>query len=139
MSALPGLQKFWKDEQGVTLIELTIVIILIGVALPSILSMMGLVTVHSARNGIMEEAVALAESKMEQIIGKKEALWSWYKSSGQFETTESLDDGFQRSVTVTHLSDWGDSGLEGWEVEVAVTHPLLPNGYRLVVRLTKYH
>ncbi len=133
------MKRLWENENGLTLIELVVVIILIGVALPSILSMMGLVSLHSVRNEVTEEAVSLAESKMEEIIGKKETRWDWYKDASQFEADETLPDGYQRVVEVTPVTGWGNAELDAWEIKVTVSHQLLPDGYSLVTRLTKYH
>jgi len=133
------MRGFWRNERGVTLFELVLVIILMGIALPSLLSLMGQVSLHSTRPVILEKAITLAEEKMEEIIGKKEANWDWYKNPTQFETNETLTEGFQRSVTVTSITGWGNAALDAWEVKVTVTHTLLPNGYSLVIRLTKYH
>ena len=129
----------WRNEQGTSLIELVVVIVIVGVALPSLLSLLGMVSIHSAQNGVMERAIALAETKMEEIIGKKEATWNWYKNTTAFEVDETLPCGYRRVVTVTSISNWGSAALNAWEVNVTVSHQLLPNGYSLVVRLTKFH
>ncbi|MFZ0388922.1 MAG: type II secretion system protein [Calditrichia bacterium] len=129
----------WKNERGTTLIELVIVIIVLGLALPSLLSLMGLVSLHSARNGVMETAVTLAEAKMEEIIGIKETHWDWYKNADQFvEEDVNLGDQFSRQVTVKQISDWGEEKLNAWEVVVRVDHPQLENGYSLTMRFTRY-
>ncbi len=133
------MRGLWRNERGVTLFELILVIVLMGIALPSLLSLMGQISLQSTRPAIMEKAITLAEEKMEEIIGKKEANWNWYKNPTQFESDETLSDGFQRTVTVTAITGWGSAALDAWEIQVTVTHTLLPNGYSLTVRLTKYH
>ncbi len=133
------LMKYLKNEQGTSLIELIIAIILMGVALPSILGMMGLLSVQSARQSVMQNIIALAETKIEEITGRKEADWIWYRNPSQFETDESLPDGYHRSVSVTPLNSWGNASVQAWEVKVTVTHELVPDGYSLTVRFTKYY
>ena len=133
------MRGFWRNQRGVTLFELVLVIIIMGIALPSLLSLMGQISLHSTRPAILEKAIALTEEKMEEIIGKKEANWDWYKNPNQFVSTELLTEGFQRTVTVTPITGWGNAALDAWEVKVTVTHNLLPNGYSLTVRFTKYH
>lgn len=132
------MAKLWQNERGATLLELILVIILLGVVLPSLLIVTGLVSVQSAQTGIMEQAVLLAESKMEEINGIKSRHWDWYKQATQFEKDESLPGGFHRQVTVTLVPSWGDAGLKAWEVEVTVSHASLPEGYHLAERFTIY-
>ncbi len=128
-----------KNEHGATLFELIVAIILVGVVLPSVVMLFADISLKSTRFSVTQKAVALAEAKMEEIVGKKEANWDWYKNAGQFNSTENLGGGFRRTVTVRKIDRWGRARVEAWQVNVKVTHELLPEGYTLVVRLTKYH
>jgi len=130
---------FWLAQQGYTLMELVIAIIIIGVALPAIFSLYGQISVRAAQSALMNQMVAYAEDKLEEIIGKKESHWDWYKNPAQFAADENLGKGYRRIVTVNKITNWGNARIEAWEVQVKVTHPQLPRGFALSVRLTKYH
>lgn len=133
------MRKLLIKEDGYTLTELLVTIVLLGILLPSIFSLVGLTAMHSSRHVIWDRAVLLAEEKLEEIIGKKDAQWDWYKNPDQFAVNENLIDDFHRTVTVTSISNWGAFAINGWEVQVEISHPQLPKGYSVVVRLTKYH
>ncbi len=127
------------NQKGFTLIELVVVIILLGVSLPAIYSLYGSLSFHSVQSSVYDQLVAYAQDKMEEIIAIKEANWDWYKNPTQFEVDEDLADDFHRTVTVTTFSNWGNSLLDGWEIHVSITHPMIQSPYVLVTRFTKYH
>jgi len=128
-----------KRENGFTLIELVVAIVLMGVALPVIIGLFANVSLYASRGTVKDQMVAHAQNKMEEIVAVKEANWDWYKNPNQFVATENLTDNFQRSVTVTSISNWGNQGINGWEVTVSVSHPQMSNNYSLSVRFSKYH
>ncbi len=127
-----------KSEKGFTLIELVVAIVIIGVALPSIFSLYASLSAKASDSAVMDQMVALAQNKMEEIIGKKEADWAWYKNPSQFAVNESLPDSYHRVVTVNTVNNWGNSMLDAWEIAVSVTNPRIDNNYVLTVRFTKY-
>ena len=88
---------------------------------------------------MVEQAVQLAESKMEEIIGWKMKHWDWYKHPGIFQETRHFNNGFTRRVEVEHIEGWGAASIEAWQITVIVTHPELSEGYTLTTRLTKYY
>jgi len=55
-------------QQGATLIELIITIVIISVALTGVLSVMNISTRHSADPVIQQQAIAIAESYLEEIL-----------------------------------------------------------------------
>lgn len=130
---------FFKRQEGFTLFELIISIILLGFAVPSILSLYSKLSVTSARNKIYDQTVAHAEAKMEEIIAVKEKNWDWYKKVNQFTEEVVLPDNFKRSVKVRKINNWGNVSVQAWEILVAVSHPQLTSPYTLTVRLTQYH
>jgi len=114
-------------------------IIIMSVVFPIILNTISYISVQSANYSVMDQAILLAEERMEQVIGQKEAQWNWYQNPSQFAATESLAGGFDRTTTVSTLTNWGIGAIDGWEVRVTVVQPQrLPAGYSLVVRLSKY-
>ena len=129
---------FRSDQSGAVLMELIVAIILMGVVLPSVFSLIASVSIHSVQNGLRDQAVSLASAKLEEIIGRKEANWDWYKDTNQYESDENLADGFHRVVQINQIQNWGAGSLSAWEVSVNVSHPQLPEGFSLSVRLTVY-
>jgi type II secretory pathway pseudopilin PulG len=133
------LAKF-KKETGATLLELVVVMVLIGILLPGILALLSQFAIHSVQNPYMEQAIALAEQRMEEVIGRKNAQWNWYLTPNQFDVAESIAGGFTRTTAVNAISNWGAAQINAWEVRVTVSHPQLTKGnFFLVTRITKYH
>lgn len=62
-----SLEESLRKQKGVSLIELIIFIVIIGVALIGILSVMNQVTAHSADPLVRKQAIAAAESLLEEI------------------------------------------------------------------------
>jgi type II secretory pathway pseudopilin PulG len=133
------MRKSSHNQSGATLMELVVMIIIMSVVFPVILNTISYISIHSTDFAIMDQAMVLAEQRMEEIIGQKEAQWNWYQNPSQFAATENLADGYVRTTTVSTLANWGFGAIDGWEVRVSVVQPQrLPNGYSLVVRLSKY-
>ena len=59
-----------KKQQGLTLIELIISIVVIGIALAGVLSVMNLTVSRSADPMIQHQAIAIAEAYLEEILTK---------------------------------------------------------------------
>jgi len=131
--------KIRRSESGLTLIELVVALVLIGVIFPTFFSLAGMATVKATKFILLQRAQYFAESKIEEIIGFKQLNWDWYKTIKSFEKSESLEDGFVRTVTINKLSKWGKGKIDCWEVTVKVSHPNLENDLKLSVRLTKYY
>ncbi len=128
-----------KSQKGLTLIELIVVLVVIGIIFPTIFSLAGVFSVKATEYMLMQEANYLAEMKMEEILGFKTLNWDWYKRINKYVKTESLSRGFKRTVSVNKLKNWGKAGIDYWEVTVTVTHPKLKKGVNLAVRLTQYY
>jgi hypothetical protein len=106
--------------------------------LPTVFSIYGQFSIHSAESAILDQLVAHAESSLEEVIGQKEANWDWYKDTSVFEVDENLPNNYHRTVTVNTISNWGNAALDAWEVTAVITHPQYPDGFTLSVRLTQY-
>ncbi|WP_044281420.1 prepilin-type N-terminal cleavage/methylation domain-containing protein [Caldithrix abyssi] len=133
------LTRFKQREEGLTLIELVVVLVLIGIIFPTFFSLAGMASVKAAKFLRSQQAQYLAESKMEEIIGFRKLNWDWYKSIEKFEKTETLDDDFTRSVKVEKIKNWGKAQIEGWQVTVTVSHPVLEENVTLSIRFSKYY
>ncbi|MHB2152861.1 type IV pilus modification PilV family protein [Calditrichota bacterium GD2] len=133
------LTRFKQREEGFTLIELVVALVLIGIIFPTFFSLAGMASVKAAKFLHSQQAQYLAESKMEEIIGFKRLNWDWYKTISKFEKTEILEDDFTRSVKVEKIKNWGKAQIEGWQVTVAVSHPALDEDVTLTIRFSKYY
>ncbi len=136
---MKALKTRLKNESGLTLVELIVVLVIIGLLFPTIFSLAGQASYKATKFLLMQEASYLAEAKIEEIIGFKSLNWDWYKTINKYAKTEDLGRGFQRTVTITKLKKWGKGKIDCWEVVVKVSHPKLENPFMLSVRLTKYY
>lgn len=126
-----------KNQRGFSLFSVVITIIIIGVALPALLTINGLVTRYHAKNEILAEASNLANSRMEEIYAFKKENSNWSDSIEGFDGSEALADGFTRVTDVTYNSSWGPSGIEAYQIVVTITHTEIPAGYSLTLMLAK--
>lgn len=133
------MKRYFKNQQGISLLELVLVIMLIGIALPSLLSIVGVIASYHARSELMQHSMNLADSRMEEIMAFKNENWDWYKSINDFVGEEVLEGQYHRLTTVTYHDNWNDSGFDAYEVTIRVTHSGLPEGFVLTVHLTKYN
>jgi len=121
-----------KAEKGATLFELVITIILLGIAIPAILPMIGQMAIHNVENESVYRSMSFANAKMEEIVAFKHlnADWAvWANTIADQAETVTLADGSQRTVTVVRLNNWINEGgvsKDAYEVTVAVTPPVGP-------------
>ncbi len=130
--------KLLASEKGLTLVELVVALILVGLIFPTIFSLAGNAAVKATKYIYMQKANYLAESKMEEIVGYKAQHWDWYKNISKFKGSETLPDGFTRNVSITDIKNWGNAQIKAWQIVVSVRHPQLETQIQLSVRLTKY-
>ncbi len=128
----------FREERGFTLLEVIVVVVIVGVALPSLFILIGNVSYGSFRNKLMNSAVNIASSRLEQVQAFKDENWDWYKTITKFEEDETLADGFTRKTEVAHFEDWESSGYEAYGVTVTVGHQKLDDTYQVTIYLTKY-
>ena len=123
-----------KVEKGSTLFELVITIILLGVAVPAVLPLIGQMAIHNIKNESIYRSMSHASAKMEEIIAFKHIndMWAvWTNTISDYAGTETLADGSQRTVTVTLLNNWINNGgvsKDAYQVDVDVT-PAIGPGY----------
>ena len=81
----------------------------------------------------MVQAASMTDSRMEEVISFKKENSDWSKYISSYNQTESLAGGFTRITKVTSVSGWGAESLNGYKIEVTVSHTVLENGYSLTV------
>ena len=109
-----------KSQHGVTLIELILSMVIISIALVGVLSVVNLTVSHSADPLVQQQAVAIAESYLEEILLQN------YRGG----TSSSRAD-FDDVDDYNHLSDSGAhdqlgnpiTGLSQYTVSVTVAAP----------------
>jgi len=126
-----------KDQRGISLFEIIILIIIVGVALPSLYTLNGIIARYHAKDEIIIQATSLADSRMEEIISFKKENDDWSNYISNYDQTESLPKGFTRITTVTSVSGWGAESLNAYQIEVTVSHTELENGYSLTAMLAE--
>lgn len=118
--------------------ELVVMIVLLGVAIPSVIYLYSQLSATSVKSSVLDQMMFYAESKMEEIIAIKEKNLNWDQTPNQFAEDINLPDDFHRTVTVQNITNWGNVNIPAVQVTVDVTHPLISNSYTLTVRLTPY-
>ncbi|MEA3543876.1 MAG: prepilin-type N-terminal cleavage/methylation domain-containing protein [Thermodesulfobacteriota bacterium] len=62
---------YLKNNQGVTLIELIVAMVVISVALVGVMTVINYTTLHSADPVLRQQSIAIAEAYMEEIVLKE--------------------------------------------------------------------
>ncbi len=111
-----------KRQAGISLVELILFIVIVSVGLAGILSVMNLTTRHSADPMVRKQALAAAESLMEEIALKN---FSDPDGSEAGETRPSFDDvddyhGYS-SNGIRDINETPIGALADYQVSVAVT------------------
>ncbi len=130
--------KFTGNQKGFSLLELIVVLILVGVALPTFLMIMGLLANNHAENEILTRCMTLADSKIEEIFAFKNENPLWFNTIESKAGQETLEGNYTRTTVISEKTNWGNNKEDAYEVSVTVAHPKLPQGYTLTVRLTKF-
>ena len=124
-----------KAIAGFSLIELIIFIVVVSVALVGVLSVMNLTTAHSADPLIHKQAIAIAESMLEEIELQNFASGGYTPSTPatqaqrQYLDDVSDYDGFTENGIYAINGTTPISGLEKYSLAVSVTTTTLgPSG-----------
>jgi len=79
-------------QTGLSLVELVIFIVIVGVGVAGILSVMNVTTQHSADPMIRKQAVAFAESLLEEVMSKNYCDPDFATCTGSVEASRDLYD-----------------------------------------------
>ncbi len=113
---------------GATLIELIITIVLISIALSGILSVVNITTKHSAVPIIQHQAIAIAESYLEEIVLLPITDPNGTNAGETRATYDNIDDynGLNNSGVLDQSGN-AISGLENYTVSVTIADKTISN------------
>ncbi|MFA6013494.1 MAG: type II secretion system protein [Gallionellaceae bacterium] len=117
-------------QRGVSLVELIMFIVIIGIALVSLLGLMNTLTRDSVDPMIRKQALAVAESLLEEI--ELQDFSSSAATAGAVNTGNRSDYHIVSEYNnftmtgITSLNGTAVSGLSGYIANVAVSSPVLP-------------
>lgn len=102
------LSRAVRSERGYSLIETVMVMVFLGVAFVAALNVMSTGVSQSVDSELMTKAVALAEEKMEKIVGDKSSRGYGYLIAANYpvESNPNGMTGFTRTVTITTYSTY---------------------------------
>lgn len=129
-----------RSQRGATLLELIISFIILGIALPAVILLIGHMGMHHGNNESVYHSISYANEKMEEILAFKKMnndLGVWADTITDFAGTETLADGSQRTVTVVAINNWINEGpvvRDAYRVDVMVV-PLLGPSHSVTVIL----
>lgn len=127
-----ALKKLQKDESGLMLFELIIVIIFTSIALTALLNSFTVSITSSVDSETLTIAGELANAKMEQIRSDKDGRGYLFiiQSNYPQEIDPEGYTNFTRTVSITAHTDYK-------VVQVTVSHPQIPN-VNLITILANY-
>lgn len=123
-----AIQTKLQDESGLTLIELTSIIIILSIGVLSYMNMSSFVTSQSGQATLMMKAMQQVQEKMEEIRADKDNSdrgYSWITSQDNYDD-EELDGGFTRSVEV-QTAGLSHNGIPYAYLKVTVSHADMPD------------
>ena len=115
-------------EKGSTLIELIITIVIISIALSGILSVVNITTKHSADPIVQHQAIAIAESYLEEIVLLPITDPNGTNAGETRATFDNIDDynGLTNSGVIDQNGN-AITGLENYTVSIAIADKIISN------------
>ncbi len=126
-----------NKEAGVTLIELIISMVIISIALTGILTVMNLTVSHSADPVIQHQAVAIAESYLEEILLQSYADPDAADGEASRSLFDDVDDydGLNDTGVYDHQGN-AVATLANYDVAVSVSAPVTLPGSVIAKKVT---
>jgi MSHA pilin protein MshD len=115
-----------KQQQGISLVELIVCVVIMGIALAGLLSVMNLNTVYSVDPLVRQQAFVIAESLLEEIEAQ-DFLNAGCAEGCQGEVTQRsrFDDVFDyQGIQSTADVLTGIAALSRYTVNISVVHPV---------------
>ena len=119
------LQRFKKElsnNQGFTLIEVIMIIVIFAIAVPTLMTVLSSTLDSSNKSAVISQAALFTQEKIEKILGDKRNPskgFDWVTSQGRYSSDVPAV-GFSRSVIIT--SGNVQNGVSYAYVQVKVTH-----------------
>ncbi len=115
-------------QKGATLIELIITIVIISIALSGIMSVVNITTKHSVDPIIQHQAIAIAESYLEEIVLLPITDPNGSNAGEIRATFDNIDDyNGLTNLGVTDQSGNAITGLENYTVSVVIADKVISN------------
>ena len=114
-----------RNHQGMTLIELIIAMVVIGICIVAGLSVMSALSVRSASSMTRTQAAAIAASYLDEIVGKRFVPDGREASRAQYD--DVLDYDGLDEMGARNASGAAIAGLNRYRVRVTVNNELWPN------------
>ena len=124
------MKQLIQKEHGFTLLEIILVIVVIGIAIPPVLSLFTQNLTDSIESEVYTKANLHAMERMDEILGDKRAVddgygWSYILQSGQYPN-DTPESGYTRSVSIdTTGNSFG--GVTYALIQVIVSHANINN------------
>lgn len=124
------MKQIIQKEHGFTLLEIILVIVVIGIAVPPVLTLFTQNLTDSNESEAYTKANLHAVERMEEILGDKRAVdagygWSYINQSGQYPN-DVPETGYTRSASIdTAGNSYG--GVTYALIQVTVSHANINN------------
>lgn len=138
LKAFPIHKNQAQNSRGFTLVEVLLVIVVLGIAMPALMFLHSSLVQDSTDSVVLSKAVLYAEEKMEEIIADKRNPakgYDWVVTPGNYPNDVPAS-GYTRSVII-QTSGKIQNGVPYAFVQVTVSHNEIPD-LRLTTWLTDY-
>lgn len=117
-----------QNNRGYTLIEVILIVVVLGIAIPSMMQLISSVLVDSHQSEIVSQATIYAQEKLETILADKanpDRGYAWIITPGNYPDDVPAS-GFTRSVSV-ETTGMSQNGIPYALVRVTVSHATIPD------------
>jgi MSHA pilin protein MshD len=114
-----------RRQRGMTLIEVIIAMVVVGICIVAALSMMSSLSMRSASSMTRTQAAAIAASYLDEILGKRFLADGREVSRAQYDDVLDYDD--LDEMGARNINGAIIPGLDRYRVRVDVNGELLPN------------
>ena len=137
MKSFLKLKNILSNNQGFTLIEVIMVIVVFAIAVPTLMTVLSSTLDSSNKSVVISQAATYAQEKIEEIIGDKRNPskgFDWVTTTGRYSSDVPAV-GFSRSIIIT--SGNVQNGVSYAYVQVKITHSEISD-IKLETWLTDY-